>query len=91
MVESAIGTQLLNASLQENFELYYWRHRENEVDFVIKKGKKIIGLEVKTGNKENTSGMQAFQKEFKPSKLLLVGPKGLHWKEFLELNPIELF
>lgn len=91
LVESAIGAHLLNASLQENFELYYWRHRENEVDFVIKKGKKLIGLEVKTGNKENTSGMQAFQKEFKPSKLLLIGPKGLHWKEFLELNPIELF
>ena len=91
MVESAIGAHLLNASLQENFELYYWRHREHEVDFVIKKGMKLIGLEVKTGNKDNTSGMQAFQKEFKPEKVLLVGPKGLHWKEFLELNPVDLF
>jgi len=91
MVESAIGAHLLNASLQNDFELYYWRHREHEVDFVIKKGKKLIGLEVKTGNKDNTQGMQAFQKEFKPTKVLLIGLKGLHWKEFLELNPIDLF
>lgn len=91
MVESAIGAHLLNTSLQSDFELYYWRHREHEVDFVIKKGKKLIGLEVKIGNKNNTTGMQAFQKEFKPAKVLLIGPKGLHWKEFLELNPIQLF
>lgn len=91
LVESAVGAHLLNASITHEFELFYWRHKNEEVDFVLKKGKKVIGLEVKTGNKTNTKGMQTFYKEFKPAKVLLIGPGGLHWKDFLELNPAELF
>lgn len=91
LVESAVGAHLLNASITHEFELFYWRHKSEEVDFVLKKGKKIIGLEVKTGNKTNTKGMQTFYKEFKPAKVLLIGPGGLHWKDFLEMNPAELF
>jgi len=91
LVESAVGAHLLNASIEYEFDLYYWRHKNEEVDFVLKQGKKLIALEVKTGNKASTKGMQTFQKEFKPHKMLLIGPKGLHWKDFLEMNPTELF
>lgn len=91
MVESAIGAHLLNYSFVEDFHLYYWRHRNDEIDFVIEKRGKIIGLEVKSGSMKKNDGMKAFKKEFSPNKMLLVGNTGLPWQEFLEINPNELF
>jgi hypothetical protein len=36
-VESAIGANLLNQSMSGDFDLYYWKHKDEEVDFVLKK------------------------------------------------------
>ncbi|MDW7658241.1 MAG: DUF4143 domain-containing protein [Bacillota bacterium] len=38
LVESAVGANLLARGKEEGFEVYWWRDRSNEVDFVIKKG-----------------------------------------------------
>ena len=91
MVESSIGAHLINASHVHGFNLFYWRHRNEEVDFVLEKRGKIIALEVKTGADSITSGMKAFEEQFKPDKRLLVGRKGMPWQEFLTINPNELF
>ncbi|MFZ1306413.1 MAG: ATP-binding protein [Ferruginibacter sp.] len=91
MVESAIGAHLVNHSITEKFNLHYWRARNDEVDFVIEKKGKVIGLEVKSGAAGNTSGMTAFKKRFNPHKVLLIGNAGLPWKDFLGMNPVELF
>ncbi len=69
----------------------YWRERNDEVDFIIEKKGKVIALEVKTNVSGSTSGMAAFQKQFKPSKILMIGKSGLPWQEFLERNPGTLF
>ena len=82
---------LLNHSLTEGFELLYWRHRNDEVDFVMKKGNKVIGLEVKSGATQRLSGMKAFKEQHKPDKVFLIGSQGLTWQEFLGMSPIELF
>ncbi len=91
MVESAIGAHLLNYSFSEKFNLYYWRDKNNEVDFVIERNRKIIGLEVKSGSSNITTGMQVFQKKYNPDKVLLIGKNGLPWQEFLQINPVALF
>lgn len=91
IVESAIGAHLINYSFTEGFMVYYWRERNMEVDFVLEKRGKIIGLEVKSGAKQTISGMTAFQKEFTPARILLIGNAGLSWQEFLQLNPVTLF
>ncbi len=91
MVESAIGAHLMNHSLTDGFQLFYWRHRNDEIDFVLKKRNKVIGLEIQSGAKHKVSGMEAFKKQFKPDKVLLVGKSGLSWQEFLKINPSELF
>ena len=91
VVESSIGAHLINYSLSEKFALYYWRERNDEVDFIIEKKGKIIALEVKTTATGSTSGMSAFQKQFNPSKILMIGKSGLPWQEFLEINPVTLF
>lgn len=90
IIESAIGAHLLNFSKQEGFALEYWRHKNNEIDFVIRKNNKIIGIEVKSNANYKTSGMKEFEKVFKPDKIMLVGMSGLPWQEFLEINPVEL-
>jgi len=91
MVESAIGAHLINHSLTEKFNLHYWRERNEEVDFVIERKGKVIGLEVKSGAAGSTSGMTAFKNKFNPDKVLLIGNAGLPWQDFLKLNPASLF
>lgn len=91
MVESAIGAHLVNAAQTDGFAVYYWRHRNEEVDFVIEKRGKVLALEVKTGAEDITSGMKVFKEQFNPDKMLLIGNKGLPWQEFLKMKPIDLF
>jgi len=91
MVESAIGSHLINHSLTEKFNLHYWRERDEEVDFVIERKGKVTGLEVKGGAAGSTSGMTAFKKKFNPDKVLLIGNAGMPWQDFLKLNPVGLF
>lgn len=91
MVESAVGAHLLNHSMDGSFKLYYWRHRDFEVDFVLKKGTKIIGLEIKSGPNVSMSGMNEFRKIFKPDKILLIGATGFPVKDFFSIHPEELF
>lgn len=91
MVESAIGAHFVNAAPVAGFNVYYWRHRNEEVDFVLEKRSKIVALEVKTGADDYTSGMKAFKDQFNPDKILLIGKKGMPWQELLKMNPAELF
>ncbi len=91
IVESSIGAHLINCSLSEGFNVFYWRERNDEIDFVIEKKMKLIGIEVTIGAKRSSTGMATFQKKFKPKKVLLIGNTGLAWQDFLKLNPVELF
>ena len=91
VVESSVGAHLVNYSLTENFKVYYWRQRNDEIDFVLEKRGKVVGLEVKSGTAGNTNGMAAFKKKYSPDKVLLVGNSGIPWQEFLQINPVELF
>jgi len=91
IVETAVGAHLLNFSKKENFSLEYWRDRDAEVDFVLRKGDQLIGLEIKSNVIPKTSGMQLFAKKFNPAKILMVGEGGFPVKDFLKINPITLF
>ena len=57
LVESAIGAHLINSALTSNFKVYYWRHRNDEVDFILERRGKVIGLEVKS-NQANSIFMK---------------------------------
>ncbi len=90
-VESAIGAHLLNHIRTDAINLFYWRQGNHEVDFVLEHKGKVIGLEIKSGHTQHSSGMAAFAEQCKPYKVLLVGNSGIPWQEFLELEPLELF
>ena len=90
-VESAIGAHLINAAKTGDVRLMYWRDGNFEVDYILECKGKIIGLEVKTGNSKFTSGMNRFKSQFNPHKMYLVAENGLNWKEFIKINPVDLF
>ena len=84
LVESTVGAHLLNSIRAAQIELSYWRQGDLEVDFVLKHGDSITAIEVKSNTDTiNRSGMDLFVKEFKPSRVLLVGDKGIPLADFL--------
>lgn len=66
--EMLVGTQLVRT----NEKLYYWREGANEVDFVLKRGRHVWGIEVKSGRKKSFKGLDAFKKQFKEVKLVVI-------------------
>ncbi|MDD4490138.1 MAG: ATP-binding protein [Paludibacter sp.] len=91
LVESSVGAHLLNHSISERYNLHYWREGNNEVDFILEKGGKVIGLEIKSGASADSEGMNVFNGRFHPDKMLLVGTGGIPYEDFLKINPKELF
>jgi hypothetical protein len=84
LVESAVGAHLANAALAGVAELYYWRERGHEVDFVVKARRLLTAIEVKSGAaRETQPGMAAFAAAFRPGRSLLVGGDGIPVGEFL--------
>ena len=68
MFENSIGAHLCSY-----FEdVSYWREGNAEVDFVVKLGKQIVAIEVKSGRKKTTSGLKKFKEFFPSSKSVLL-------------------
>ncbi len=89
LTESAVGAHLINDAKGKGIGVYYWLHRNQEVDFVLECGKTVVAIEVKSGKKEYAlKGMEEFSKAFKVKRQLLVGGQGIPIDEFLT-TPIE--
>lgn len=94
LTESAVGAHLANAAACGLCELFYWRDGNLEVDFVLRSGRVVVGIEVKSGRAPVAlPGLAAFSEAFKPKRTLLVGADGIPVEEFLSrpvthwLNP----
>lgn len=84
LTESAVGAHLANAAAAGEFEVFYWRERNHEVDFIVKAGRRLVAIEVKSGRtREMPAGMAAFMEAFEPKHTLLVGGDGIGIEEFL--------
>ncbi len=97
IVESAVGAHLLNTA-GSDMHLYYWRDGQHEVDFVLKRGGRVVGIEVKSGKERQPArgrrplpGMAAFEKRFKRCRCRLVGEGGIPLNEFLTAPADEWF
>ena len=88
LVESAIGATLANGLRGKNAELYYWASRNREVDFVLRRARDLVAIEVKTGKrKASLPGIEAFSREFTVKRKLLVGKQGIPLEDFLRTPP----
>ena len=83
LVESAVGAYLLARGKEEGFEVYWWRERSNEVDFVIKKGSRLTAIEVKSGRVKNTGGSLVFKQLYPDALSLIIGSANLSLEDFL--------
>ena len=92
MRESAVGAYLAGEAQAGEFEVFYWREVSKEVDFVLRRGSKVVALEVKSGrHRASLPGMTAFNKAFGKTTSLLVGTGGIPFEEFLRTPPESLF
>ena len=84
LTESAVGAHLANAAAMGTCELFYWRDRNREVDFVVRAGRRLAAIEVKSGRAPAAlPGLAAFADAFRPQRSLLVGGDGIPVEEFL--------
>jgi len=84
LAESAVGAHLVNESHSESAGIFYWREGQKEVDYVVKRGRSLSAIEVKSGIEEGLlSGMDEFSKKFRPKRVLLVGSGGISLDQFL--------
>ena len=84
LVESAVGAHLLNAAAAGLCQVFYWRDRNYEVDFVVKAGKQVTAIEVKSGrSRDSFPGLAVFVRAFPKARTLLVGDDGIAVEEFL--------
>ena len=88
LVESAAGAHLLNTA-GSGPRVHYWRESVDEVDFVLKWGTRVVGIEVKSrANAWPTHGMHVFEERFSPHRVVLVAddartPNAVPLAEFL--------
>lgn len=88
-MESAVGAHLANAAATGVCEVFYWRDRNREVDFVVRAGRQVTAIEVKSGRpRETPAEMAAFAAAFKPRRTLRVGGDGIALEDFLS-RPVE--
>jgi hypothetical protein len=89
LVESAVGAHLANAAQAGICEVFYWRERGEEVDFVVRAGRTLTAIEVKGGRtRDARTGLAAFGEAFRCRRQLLIGGDGIAVEDFLS-RPVE--
>jgi predicted AAA+ superfamily ATPase len=98
MVENAAGARLYLALQDTGGNLFYWRERQLEVDFVVQAGPRLIALEVKSGAGSSVSnGIGVFTKRHKNAEGVIIADsqkaigkkiKQVHLRDFFA-NPLK--
>ena len=89
--ESGIGAYLISQAFVHRFEVYYWRERDDEVDFVLRKKGSVVAIEVKSNAEKRTEGLDKFRKLFNPPLAFIVGDGGISPEDFLSMDLRKLF
>ena len=90
-VESAVGAHILNMAENLDYKVYYWRERDDEVDFVIESNRRCVAVEVKSGSRPTDRGLSKFAAAFHPVQSFVVGTGGIPLEEFLSWDLRTLF
>ncbi len=69
--EAAVGTELIRADLPT----YYWQEGSLEVDYVVKLGRELIAVEVKSGRSKHAKSLGEIRKKYPKIKTVLVSPE----------------
>ena len=91
ILESGIGAYLVSQAFIHRFEVFYWRERNDEVDFVLQKKGSIVAIEVKSNAEKKTEGLEKFRQLFKPQSSFIVGDGGIGVEDFFSMDIRKLF
>jgi uncharacterized protein len=80
--ELAVGAELL----QQPGLVYYWRERNDEVDFVYQYRDALYAIEVKSGRKKSTKGLTAFCAQAPQALRVIITPENF---AYFSRNPRE--
>jgi len=69
--EALVGAQLVRTGE----ELYYWREGNDEVDYVVKRGRALWAIEVKSGRRKRGGGLEAFKSRYPTAKAVFITPQ----------------
>lgn len=89
--ESGIGAYLVSQAFIHRFDVFYWRERNDEVDFILHKKGILIAIEVKSNAEKRTIGLEKFNQMFKPKTSFIVGDGGISVEDFLSMDIRKLF
>lgn len=89
--ESAIGAWLVSQSFIHRFDLFYWRDRNDEVDYILRKKGVVVAIEVKSNAEKNTRGLNVFREKYKSDSAFIVGDGGISAEDFLTMDIRNLF
>lgn len=89
--ESGVGSYLVNQAFVHRFEVFYWRERDDEVDFVLRKNGSVVAVEVKGNAEKRTKGLDKFRCLFNPQAAFVVGSGGMSAEDFLSMDLRRLF
>lgn len=90
-VESAIGAHLISQAAIVGYSVYYWREKNEEVDFILARNRKKIAIEVKSGRRTTNKGLSTFAESYNPHRSIVVGSGGLSVEELLTMDLEILF
>lgn len=91
LIENCVGATLISILEQEGGELLYWRDRQDEVDYVVRYGQKLIGVEVKSGKApSNLVGLETFKKRYPQAECVVIGANN-KYKDFNTLTLEDFF
>ena len=89
--ESAIGAHIVSNAFTGNYEVFYWRDKDKEVDYILKKKNRIVAIEVKSNSETYNAGLEAVRNLYHPYATFVVGEGGMKAEQFLSINPAKLF
>lgn len=88
LVENAVGAHLLNHLQGFAYEVTYWRERDDEVDYVVRRGDALWAIEVKSGRPGRpAAGLRSFLRRHPRAVPLIVGSGGIPLEQFLGEEP----
>lgn len=88
LVESAVGAHLANLAPAAGLDVSWWSERGREVDFVLRQGRRLLAIEVKSGRRRGSlPGLEAFVRQWPQAEKLVVGTGGIELARFLDSPP----
>lgn len=90
LVESAVGSHLVNQLGGTQWQVLYWNEGSSEVDFVLTDGRKVVAMEVKSqARTRKLPGISAFKKLYPDAVPVLIGGSGTPLDEFMKADVLQ--